>query len=534
MPRREDLADFAGFAAARREAGRDAREVRAAGGMARTLVGGADAGDELVGTREEPRSIALPSWSLGRPRALDRCRYPSRMQPVVDGRPRAECRAASRALGWDLDPCEAILAWPAEVPLGLVATDDQAGDGARWTLLMPVDSPRRIAPRAPLADDPDATMRSLAALLCDSPLSRAEACPSDSPPFSLGQVVALSYELGRRLEPSVVQDALRLAAMPDAWAVRPPWLLVHDRRRDGWWWIAAEGAEAPDWVEGLPHRPRAVRSFALEPLRADLPARAFERAVAATVDLIHAGDLFQANVAQRFSTTLDGSPRSLAAAALRGHSARHGAYLELDGDHAVLSMSPESFLHVEAGGVVSTRPIKGTRPGDGDPAELLASAKDAAELAMIVDLMRNDLGRACRLGSVEVREPRRLERHPTVIHAVAEVRGRLRSEVTTAELLAATFPPGSVTGAPKIRAMQVIESLEPVPRGIYCGSIGWIDDRHGLRLNVAIRTAMLARIAEDRWTLGYHAGCGIVAESEPLAETAESLAKTAVLARLTR
>ena len=377
-------------------------------------------------------------------------------------------------------------------------------------------------------------MRSLAALLGDVPLSRAEACPPDAPPFSLGQVVALSYELGRRLEPSVGQDASRRAEVPDAWAARPSWILVHDRQRGSWWRLAEDDAAVPGWVAALPDRPRTDRSFSLDPLRVDRPASAFERAVAATVDLIHAGDLFQANVAQRFSTTLDGSPRSLAAAALRGHSARHGAYLELDADHAVLSMSPESFLHVEAGGVVSTRPIKGTRPGDGDPAELLASAKDAAELAMIVDLMRNDLGRACRLGSVEVREPRRLERHPTVIHAVAEVGGMLRSEVTPAELLAATFPPGSVTGAPKIRAMQVIESLEPVPRGIYCGSIGWIDDRHGLRLNVAIRTAMLARIADDRWTLGYHAGCGIVAESEPLAETAESLAKTAVLARLTR
>lgn len=502
--------------------------------MARTLVEGADAGDEVVGTREEPRSIALPSRRLGGSRSAAASRYPSRMQPVIVGRPGADCRATSRALGWDLDPFEAILAWPAEVPLGLVAADDREGDGARWTLLMPVESARCLASRAPGPDDPDATVGALAELLGEAPLSRAEPCPTDAPPFSLGRVVALSYELGRRLEPSVVQDPSRRTAVPDAWVARPSWILVHDRKLDAWWRLAEEDAAVPDWVAALPDRPRAARSFALDPLRSDLPAPAFERAVAATVDLIHAGDLFQANVAQRFSTTLHGPRRALAAEALRGHSARHGAYLELDADRAVLSMSPESFLAVGPDGVVATRPIKGTRPGDGDPAELLASPKDAAELAMIVDLMRNDLGRACRLGSIEVVDPRRLERHPTVLHAVAEVRGRLREEVTAAALLAATFPPGSVTGAPKIRAMQVIESLEAVPRGIYCGSIGWIDDRHGLRLNVAIRTAMLERLAGDRWSLRYHAGCGIVADSDPTAESAESLAKTAVLDRLAR
>ena len=185
-----------------------------------------------------------------------------------------------------------------------------------------------------------------------------------------------------------------------------------------------------------------------------------------------------------------------------------------------------------AAGTATSRPIKGTRAFHEDPAELLASAKDAAELHMIVDLVRNDLGRVARPGGVEVRVPREVESHETVHHCVSEVHAVLRPGTRPADLLRAAFPPGSVTGAPKVRAMQVIDELEPCARGMYCGAVGVISpDR--MELNVAIRTITLARGDGDALPgmLRYSAGCGIVAESDPRHEYEESIHKAAVLVR---
>jgi para-aminobenzoate synthetase component 1 len=183
---------------------------------------------------------------------------------------------------------------------------------------------------------------------------------------------------------------------------------------------------------------------------------------------------------------------------------------------------------------VVTRPIKGTRPSSVDARELDESDKDRAELAMIVDLMRNDLGRVAEIGSVRVTEPRVLETHRTVHHGVAEISARLRDGVTWRDLLAATFPPGSVTGAPKIRAMQIIEELEPHGRGFYCGAIGFIARSGHAGLNVAIRTAQIGAASGARGArpLVYHAGCGIVADSDPSAEVAETHAKARAIAQL--
>jgi para-aminobenzoate synthetase component 1 len=201
-------------------------------------------------------------------------------------------------------------------------------------------------------------------------------------------------------------------------------------------------------------------------------------------------------------------------------------------------MSPELFLRVKPDGTAITRPIKGTRPVDTPRAELAASEKDAAELAMIVDLMRNDLGRVAEIGSVSVAEDRVLETHTTVHHGVAEVRAALRDDVEWTELLAATFPPGSVTGAPKVRAMQIIDELEDHERGFYCGAIGFISRSGDCALSVAIRTAQIG--AEERGgddapptrSVVYHAGCGIVADSHPEAEVAETHAKARALTQL--
>ena len=171
---------------------------------------------------------------------------------------------------------------------------------------------------------------------------------------------------------------------------------------------------------------------------------------------------------------------------------------ELGAGRAVLSVSPELFLSVDAHSrSVRTRPIKGTRAADGCAAELERCDKERAELHMIVDLMRNDLGRVCSIGSVRVSEPRSIERHPTVQHAVAEVSGTLRPGIGHAELLRATFPPGSVTGAPKVRAMQIIDELEPFARGPYCGALGWLGDDGAVALNVAIRTFGLEEVARE-------------------------------------
>jgi para-aminobenzoate synthetase component 1 len=206
--------------------------------------------------------------------------------------------------------------------------------------------------------------------------------------------------------------------------------------------------------------------------------------------------------------------------------ADRGAFLDLGRGRAVLSISPERFLVVKDG-EVETRPIKGTRPRGDNPRqdralarELLESEKDRAELTMIVDVARNDLGRVCETGSVEVTSHAELMTLPTVHHTVSTVRGRLRPDAGPPELLRASFPPASITGAPKIRAMAVIAKEEERRRGPAMGALGWISLGGDLDLAVAIRTA-----AVSKGRIAYHAGCGIVADSDPEMELAESTAK---------
>jgi para-aminobenzoate synthetase component 1 len=251
----------------------------------------------------------------------------------------------------------------------------------------------------------------------------------------------------------------------------------------------------------------------------------FESAVRQTLQRIGAGEIFETNLCRRFS-----APWSLRDAwtlygRLRAASpAEYGAYLRL-ADAAVLSVSPECFLKLR-GRVVESRPIKGTRPRP-DPnqdaaviAALQASEKDAAELAMIVDLVRNDLGRVSVPGSVAVREFAAPMVLPTVIHTAASVVAQLRENVGPTELLRATFPPGSITGAPKIQAMKVSAAEERCRRGPAMGAIGWIDAGGDMELSVAIRTAV---VTADR--VDYHAGGGIVADSDPSDEREETMAK---------
>jgi para-aminobenzoate synthetase component 1 len=255
----------------------------------------------------------------------------------------------------------------------------------------------------------------------------------------------------------------------------------------------------------------------------------FMDAVVRTREFIRAGDIFQANVARRWTGSVPMPMRAWALGVLDRLPARYGAYAELGGGRAVLSVSPELFLSVDAATrEVRTRPIKGTRAAGASTDEFERCDKERAELHMIVDLMRNDLGRVCSIGSVRVSEPRTIELHPTVQHAVAEVSGRLRPGVGHAGLLRATFPPGSVTGAPKVRAMQVIDGLEPFSRGPYCGALGWLGDDGAVALNVAIRTFALEEAGDGTTRLTYWTGCGIVADSDPARECRESHEKAAI------
>jgi para-aminobenzoate synthetase component 1 len=284
---------------------------------------------------------------------------------------------------------------------------------------------------------------------------------------------------------------------------------------------------------------RALKGAAPLPEPALLPAgpvtssftqSAYREAIQRVLDYIAAGDIFQANIAQRFACPYQGTGWDLYRRLRTVSPAPFAAFLE-QGSWQVVSSSPERFLRV-SGRSIETRPIKGTRPRGATPAEdqanaaaLLASEKDAAELVMIVDLMRNDLGRICEYGSIRVDDLRRLEPTPRVWHTVATVTGTLRPEVNVARILKAAFPGGSITGAPKVRAMEIIAELEPVRRDVYTGAIGYVGFDGRLDWNIAIRTA----VVKDGCAY-FHAGGGIVADSSPDAEYGETLAKAGGIA----
>jgi para-aminobenzoate synthetase component 1 len=253
---------------------------------------------------------------------------------------------------------------------------------------------------------------------------------------------------------------------------------------------------------------------------------AFEQRVTTILGHIGAGDCYQVNLTRRLTCDQAVDPSALFAALDRCNPSPHGALLRISEASglpatAVVSASPERFLSWR-GRDVETRPIKGTAT---DATTLAASAKDRAENVMIVDLARNDLGRVCEPGSVVVPALCELEAHPGLHHLVSTVRGRRRAATGVGALLRATFPPASVTGAPKPRVMQIIEDLEAAPRGVYCGAVGWIDTEHDAGdLNVAIRTFT---VLDGCTHLGV--GAGIVADSEPAAEWAETELKAARL-----
>ncbi len=237
------------------------------------------------------------------------------------------------------------------------------------------------------------------------------------------------------------------------------------------------------------------------------------------------GDIYQANLSQRFSTEYAGAPYDLFRRLYRINPAPFFAYMNCEDFH-VLSSSPERFLRLRDGRV-ETRPIKGTAPRGATPAEdkriaieLSRSIKDSAELSMIVDLVRNDIGRVCRYGTVEVTEHKRLEAYTNVFHLISVITGELRPERDAVDLIQATFPGGSITGCPKIRSMEIIDELEPNARGVYTGAIGYLGFDGAMDLNIAIRTIVLK---DGRLT--FHAGGGIVYDSDPQKEYEETIHK---------
>ena len=269
---------------------------------------------------------------------------------------------------------------------------------------------------------------------------------------------------------------------------------------------------------------------------ADAPPSNFSRegygdAVRRTRDYIFAGDVYQVNLSQRFQLPLEGSPFEAYLRLRSRNPAPFAAYLNLT-QARVLSASPERFLRFEPRSRrVQTRPIKGTRPRGRTPEEdgamareLLESEKDRAENVMIVDLERNDLGRVAEVGSVRVSELASLETLPTVFHLTSTVEATLREDRDLVDLLLATFPGGSITGAPKIRAMQIIDELEPAARSVYTGAIGRIGFDGSMDLNIAIRT-----IVVKDGTAYFQAGGGIVADSDPEMEYQETLHKARAL-----
>jgi anthranilate/para-aminobenzoate synthase component I len=276
-----------------------------------------------------------------------------------------------------------------------------------------------------------------------------------------------------------------------------------------------------------PGAPRGVVS--VPPLAATSTQVEFEAMVSRALGYIRAGDIFQANVSQRFTTTWAGSPLSLYDALRDVNPSPFACFLSWE-DLAVVSCSPERLVRVQDRRV-DTRPIAGTRPRGATPAEdalnsldLLLSEKERAEHLMLVDLARNDLGRVCVAGSVQANELMTLEDYSHVIHIVSDVCGTLRPGVDAVEVIRAVFPGGTITGCPKVRCMEILRELEPVARGLYTGSLGYLAFDGTMDLNIAIRTMV---IRGER--LSFHVGAGIVADSEPAREYHETLAKARAL-----
>jgi len=405
-----------------------------------------------------------------------------------------------------------------------------------------------------VAADPLAHIRALLAPFAAQPLAGI-------PPFQGGAAGYVAYDWGAQLEriPRPRYDDL---AIPDVMLGLYDWVIAWDHQTERAWVISTG---IPD--QGTAREERAVRRLAfvkerltvrrsdgwtgsdrtatrlpvyssIRPaapsypvpdvpgLRSNFTRAGYLDAVARVIEYVYAGDIFQANLSQRLEAPLAGTPLELYRRLRQRNPAPFAAYLAF-GDVVVVSSSPERFLCVDDGRRVETRPIKGTRPRGVGPEHdaalalaLAESDKDRAENVMIVDLLRNDLSRVCRPGTVRVPELFALEHYQTVHHLVSTVVGELAREHDALDLLRAAFPGGSITGAPKVRAMQIIAELEPTQRGVYCGSIGYLSATGALDTSIVIRTYLV--VGRDVY---FQVGGGIVADSDPEQEYRETLDK---------
>jgi para-aminobenzoate synthetase component 1 len=418
------------------------------------------------------------------------------------------------------------------------------GRMGRWSLL----TADPIAVLDAAADGPD-PLRDARRLLARLAGDRAEADEGvrhgDIAPFIGGLVGYLGYDLGRRFEhlPSL---AAADQPLPELRLALHDWAIAWDRRT-GEAWLGGRALDGD--ATRLDRRLAVVRERVLAPLvwsssagpassatlvfRSGTSHETWVARVEAVREAIANGEIYQANLTRRLETPFAGDPWPLFRRLRTGDPALFAGYLDLGADprrgtpRALLSASPEPFLAVDAHGHVSTDPIKGTRPRgrtrEQDRAlarELLASRKDQAENVMIVDVLRNDLGRVCVPGTVRVPRLLRLERTAAVQHLVTTVTGTLAPGKDAFDLLGASFPGGSITGAPKIRAMEVIERLEPVRRGPYCGTMVWLGADGRMGSSILIRT-----FVADGSRLTLHVGGGITYRSNPDAEWDETVAK---------
>jgi anthranilate synthase component 1 len=376
----------------------------------------------------------------------------------------------------------------------------------------------------------DMLWRALPRADADADAASSAGLPAEAPRFRGGFALLLGYELAVEIEP-----VLRLPAaeggLPVAAALRCPAALLRDRESGRAWLVTEPGADA--LLPGLHAEVAAAMAMAtdLPPWQSPAqieedPPRRYLDAVAEALQRIAAGDVFQVNLARGWRVRFAQAP---AAAALHERLAHANpapfAGLFVLAEGAVVSASPERLLRLREG-VADTRPIAGTRPrlpGDDDAArreELLAHPKERAEHVMLVDLERNDLGRICAPGSVQVDEWMSIESYAHVHHIVSNVRGRLRAGVTPGQAIAAVFPGGTITGCPKVQCMRTIAALEGTGRGAYTGAMGWLDASGDMDLNILIRSAEL-----EGDTLRFRTGAGIVADSVPARELDETRAK---------
>lgn len=337
-------------------------------------------------------------------------------------------------------------------------------------------------------------------------------------PGGTGLAVLLSYELfGRRAEPGLPRCAsFEIDGSIEFAEGQTPRII---------------GAHDP--TNRLAHPAKPGSAFSSQPLRTSLPRDRYLWAVVQAQRHIAAGDIYQANLTQRFECDFDGDPWVLYRDLTESTPAPRSAFIDA-GTWALASVSPETFVDVDRNNTATTLPIKGTRPrGESEQEDealkrqLLASAKDRAELTMIVDLERNDLGRIAKTGTVRVAELAALRTYPAVHHLVATVTADLKDGTGFEDLVRAVFPGGSITGAPKLRAIEILEALEPVPRGLYTGSLFFLDDDGSTWSSILIRSVVVHR---DVASLG--AGGGVVADSDPEGEWMESNAKARALTRV--